>query len=211
MNTMDNLLASIENLKKSKIKHLIKKRMKEFQQNGKKPPNEIFKELCFCILTANFNAERTIKIQQKIGDKFLTLPKHKLAKKLKTFGHRFPNARAKYITKARCYKDSLKSIIQSFNNETELREWLAKNVTGIGYKEASHFLRNIGCTNLAILDFHVINILTKHGIINKPNTLTRTKYIEIEDTLKKIAKKLNLTLGELDLYLWYMETGKILK
>jgi N-glycosylase/DNA lyase len=211
MNTMDNLLASIENLKKSKIKHLIKKRMKEFQQNGKKPPNEIFEELCFCILTANFNAERTIKIQQKIGDKFLTLPQHKLAKKLKTLGHRFPNTRAKYITKARCYKDSLKSIIQSFDNETELREWLAKNVTGIGYKEASHFLRNIGHTNLAILDFHIINILTKHRIINKPKTLTKTKYIEIENTLKKIAKKLNLTLGELDLYLWYMETGKILK
>jgi N-glycosylase/DNA lyase len=37
------------------------------------------------------------------------------------------------------------------------------------------------------------------------------KYLEIENFLMKIAKKLNLSLAELDLYLWYIETGKILK
>ena len=40
---------------------------------------------------------------------------------------------------------------------------------------------------------------------------TKKKYQEIEDLLKNIAKETDLTLAELDLYLWYMETGKILK
>ena len=42
-------------------------------------------------------------------------------------------------------------------------------------------------------------------------TMTKNKYHEIEKVLEKIASKTNLTQGELDLYLWYLETGKILK
>jgi len=142
------LLGSIENLKNSEVKSLVDAHMREFKENGRKPSKEIFKELCFCILTANFNAERSIKIQEEIGDGFLTLPEPQLAEKLKELGHRYPNTRAKYIVEARKYKDSLKEVINSFNDENELREWLVKNIKGIGYKEASHFLRNIGFTNL---------------------------------------------------------------
>lgn len=211
MDTMNRLLASLEDLKKTELKRLIDARMKEFRENGKKPFNEIFKELCFCILTANFNAERAIKIQEEIGDGFLTLPEHQLAKKLRTLGYRFPNTRAKYIAEARQHKDSLKSIIESFNNGDELREWLAENVKGIGYKEASHFLRNIGYPDYSILDFHIIDILIRCSIIDRPKTLTKRKYLEIEGLLKKIAKELSFNLGELDLYLWYIETGKVLK
>lgn len=87
-----------------------------------------------------------------------------------------------------------------------------ENIKGLGYKEASHFLRNIGFTNLAIIDFHIVDLLIKNGLLNeKPKSLSKKKYIEIEDILKEIAEDLNLSLGELDLYLWYMETGKILK
>ena len=50
-----------------------------------------------------------------------------------------------------------------------------------------------------------------YNIINKPKTITKNKYLEIEEKLIDLAKKTNLTLAELDLYLWYTETGKILK
>lgn len=208
---MKRLSESIENLKKSGVKRLIDTRIEEFKEIGKKSNNEIFKELCFCILTANFNAEKSIKIQNKICDGFLNLNEPQLAKKLEQLGHRYPSARANYILDARKYKDSLKDIIKSFDTEGELREWLVKNIKGLGYKEASHFLRNIGYVNFAIIDFHIINLLTRYNLIKKPKTLTKRKYLEIEDILKKIAKKLNLNLAELDLYLWYIETGKILK
>lgn len=107
-------------------------------------------------------------------------------------------------------KDSLKDIINS-ENKDQLREWLVKNIKGFGYKESSHFLRNIGFENIGIIDFHIIDILTRYKIIKKPKILTKRKYLEIEKILEKIAKKLNMTLSELDLYLWYIETGKILK
>jgi N-glycosylase/DNA lyase len=44
-----------------------------------------------------------------------------------------------------------------------------------------------------------------------PKTLTRRKYLEIERKLEKLAEGASLSLGELDLYLWFMKTGKILK
>jgi len=208
---MKRLLQSIKNLKNSKVKNLVDTRLREFKEIGNGSNNEIFEELCFCILTANFNAERSMKIQRQIGDEFLTISKSDLARKLRELGHRFPNRRARYIFDARRHKNTLKDIVKTFNDDNNLREWLVKNVKGIGYKEASHFLRNIGYTSFAIIDFHIIDALTKHKIIEKPKVLTKRKYLEIEDSLGKIARKSNLNLAELDLYLWYMETGKILK
>ena len=211
MNVMKKLLESIENLKNSEVKNSVDARLREFKELGDVSSNRIFKELCFCILTANFNAEKCIEIQTKIGDEFLTLPESHLAQRLRELSHRFPNTRARYIVDARKYKDSIIDVIKSFDHAEELREWLVKNVKGIGYKEASHFLRNIGYISFAIVDFHIIDVLEKHETIEKPKTLTKRKYLEIEDLLRKIAEKSNLNLAELDLYLWYMETGKILK
>jgi len=205
------LLESIRRLKRTEVKGLVDMRMKEFKEAGKKSSAEIFKELCFCVLCANFTAERSMKIQATIGDGFLDLPESQMAERLKALGHRFPNTRARYIIEARQYKDSLKSIIASFSDVEALREWLIGNVKGIGRKEASHFLRNIGYTDFAILDFHIINVLVRHGLIEKPKTLTAKKYHEIENLLGELARKARLSLGELDLYLWYMETGKVLK
>jgi len=207
---MKELLDKINKIEKSDIKNLINKRIKEFKKTGKKSNNKLFGELCFCLLTANFNAKRSIDIQNKIGNGFLKLSEHDLARKLNECGHRFPNIRASYIVGARKHRNSLKNTINS-KNEKELREWLVKNIKGLGYKEASHFLRNIGFENLAIIDFHIIDLLVRYKIIEKPKTLTKKKYLEIEEILGKIAKKLNMTQSELDLYLWYMETGKILK
>jgi len=207
---MDELIKQIESLKDGEIGNLIQKRIDEFKELNKKPSDELFKELCFCILTANFNAEKSIKIQNEIGDCFLDNSEEELAKKLKNLGHRYPNTRAKYISESRKCKKSLKEVIQ-FNDKKKLREWIVNNVKGLGYKEASHFLRNIGFDDFAIIDFHIVDILARHNLIERPKTLTKNKYLEIENVLRTIGKKTDLTLAELDLYLWYLETGKILK
>jgi len=207
---MKELLESIESLKKTDVGKTIDARIKEFKKLGEESNDELFKELCFCILTANFNAEKCIGIQKEIDDGFLTLSEDELAKRLAELGHRFPNARARYISDSVKYNDSLKDIIYSSNDE-ELRKWLVENIKGLGYKESSHFLRNIGFDDFAIIDFHIVDILVKHNLIKRPGTLTKKRYLEIENILKEIAKKLDISLAELDLYLWYMETGKILK
>jgi N-glycosylase/DNA lyase len=185
--------------------------MKEFRQIKTKQNNkQLFQELCFCILAANFNAERSLDIQQKIGNGFLTLTEKQLASKLKQLGYRFPNIRAKYIVEARKHKQ-INQILNKYNDEHELRDYIVKNVKGLGLKEASHFLRNIGYNNYAIVDFHIVDILVKHKQIQKPKTMTPKSYLKIEDKLRIIADKTKLNLAELDLYLWFQETGKVIK
>jgi len=208
---IDRLVDELKELKEGPIGDIVRQRMNEFELLGRGTEEDLFKELCFCILTANYSAERGIRIQKEIDLGFLSLPLDELARKLRELGHRYPEIRAKYIVEARKYLGKLKKVLESFDDEALLRDWLVKNVKGLGYKEASHFLRNIGFKNIAIIDFHIIDLLVKYGIIERPRSLTRKKYMEIEDILRKIAEISGLTLAELDLYLWYMETGKILK
>ena len=206
-----SLINQTNQLKKSKIKNLIAKRIKEFKNLGRKSSKEWFKELCFCILTANSTAERCIEVHCRVGDDFLRLNKAKVRNKLRGLGCRFHTKRAGYISESNQYRNSLKKTIKSSKDDNERREWLVKNIKGLGYKEASHFLRNIGYNDLAIIDFHIIDLLSKNRLITKPRTLNKNKYLEIENLLRELSKKLNITLAELDLYLWYLETGKILK
>ena len=208
---MKQLLEELRKLKESEIKNTVEGRVAEFESIGNSDETKVFSELCFCLLTANFDAERAIKIQNQLNGDFASLPEKRLAKKLKSLGYRFPNTRASFIAGARKYSGSLKSTIDSFSNDEEAREWLVKNVKGLGYKEASHFLRNTGRKNVAIIDFHILDLLGKHGLIEKPKTLSRSKYLEIEKILAKIASRAALTQAELDLYLWYIETGKVMK
>jgi N-glycosylase/DNA lyase len=52
----------------------------------------------------------------------------------------------------------------------------------------------------------------KYGILEgKPKSLSRAKYLMIESILEGISRRTGINLGELDLYLWYIETGKVLK
>jgi len=208
---MNSLLLAIEALKKSDISELIQQRLAQFSAVKTKGITEIFKELCFCIMTANCGAEKCIEIHEKIGFEFLSLDEESLIKKFKEYGYRFPNIRSNYIITARNYQNDIKALLNNTLDEVEIRDWLIKSIKGLGYKEASHFLRNIGYKNLAIIDFHIIDLLVKHNIIEKPKHLSKSKYLEIESILKELGDQLNLSLAELDLYLWFLETGRILK
>ena len=211
MSRREELIRLIEDLKRSEVSLLINERISEFKRLGRGSSREIFKELCYCILCANYSAERSMRIQREIDDGFLTLPPSQLIRRLREMGHRFPKTRASYIVAARKYCDSIKDVIASLKDPREIREWLIRNIRGVGLKEASHFLRNIGYSDLAIIDFHILNLLDRYGLIEKPKTMTKSRYLRIEDELRRLSRDVDLNLAELDLYLWYIETGKILK
>ncbi|MFX0087448.1 MAG: N-glycosylase, partial [Candidatus Hodarchaeota archaeon] len=165
---MQELFQEIQTLKNSEIKTRINTRLTEFSVIKTKSIEEIFKELCFCIMTANCGAMKCIEVHEHIGEEFLHLSEMELANKFKELGYRFPNIRSSFIIEARKNLTQLEDIIKSGNSEKILRDWLVKNVKGIGYKEASHFLRNIGYTEYAIVDFHIVDLLVKHNLIEKP-------------------------------------------
>lgn len=207
----EQLISKIINLKNSQVGEVVESKIKGFREVVRRGEEAVFSEMCFCILTANYTSEGGIRIQREIGDGFLHLDEEKLAKKLKEVRYRFPNLRAKYIVKSREKKTEVFSKLKNEKNSHKIREFLVENIYGFGMKEASHFLRNVGVLDFAVLDFHIIEILQEYKIIEKPKTLTKKKYLEIEEKLEKISKKCEISQGELDFYLWYMETGKVLK
>ena len=200
---MKQILDQVGSVRNSKVKDIIDQRMREFSETGK-DEKEIFRELCFCILTAGTSAELGIKTIERLGDVIFFGSEEDIRKKLKEI-YRFHTIRAGYIFRAR--ENFPKINLKSKN----VREDLVKNIKGIGMKEASHFLRNIGFNDYAIVDFHIIDFLVKNDLLEKPKTLSPKKYLEVENILRGIAKKANLSPGELDLYLWYLETGTVLK
>ncbi|MBN1860685.1 MAG: N-glycosylase/DNA lyase [Candidatus Thermoplasmatota archaeon] len=207
---MNKLVKSIEHLKHSNIQKKIRQRIQQFKNIDRTSNEDLFMELCFCILTANFSAKRAIHIHAKLHDCFYTDTKESLSKKLREQGYRFPNIRAIFIKEACVFKDQLSEVIQNFDGD-ELRAWLVANIPGFGLKEASHYLRNIGYDKYAIIDSHILDVLHRYRLIKKPTTLTARKYKEIEQVIQRLATRTGLTCAELDLYLWYMETGTILK
>ncbi len=202
----------MKGLKSGEVGEKVRQRIKEFRETRIKGDERWFSELCFCILTANSSARLGIRIQERLGENgFLTLSFPELTRELRAMGHRFYRKRAEYIVEARGLR-KLKEIIRDLSTAAEAREWLVKNVRGLGYKEASHFLRNIGHDSVAILDRHVLRTLHKEGIIESVSQhLSKSNYLSIEQKLKEVAGKAGLTLAELDLYLWYMATGEVLK
>lgn len=207
------ILNRLDDLRNSDIGVIVENRLKEFSAINKKGNKVWFPELCFCLLTANTSAELGLKVQNELGYIGFTEfdSEEELALRLKKAKYRFYNRRAHFIALANQYKN-IKSIITKIDGHDEKREWLVKNIKGIGYKEASHFLRNIGYFDYAILDKHILRLMMENSFIDEiPKTLGKKEYLKFEKILGEIGDKIEMSQGELDLYLWYMKTGKILK
>jgi N-glycosylase/DNA lyase len=211
---MSKLVDSVKKLRKSKIRAEVNKKLRIFSDFNKENNREWFGEMCFCILTANSKAKTAIAIQKELtASGFCTKCLEDIRSTIKKHKHRFHNNKARFIVEARKHmniKDAIKPIAEQ--SQIAAREWLVKNIKGLGYKEASHFLRNVGYLELAILDRHILNLMKDDGIINeKPKSLTKNKYLEIEEKFRQLASKLGMSCAELDLYMWYMKTGFVLK
>lgn len=201
------------------IRDEILERLDEFSRTWKKGCEKvIFAELVFCLLTPQSNAKSCWAAVENLLDKNLLLKGDKNQIERELNGVRFKYKKAKYIVEARQFfsidnKLSIKSKISQFSNVYDAREWLVQDVKGMGYKESSHFLRNIGLgENLAILDRHILKNLHILGLIEEiPSSLSRQIYFEIESKMIKFARKIGIPMSHLDLLLWCKETGEIFK
>jgi N-glycosylase/DNA lyase len=202
-----------------KRKSEIKKRLEDFKKVWKKSDEGIFAELCFCLLTPMSRARAADEaINRLLRSNLLFVGnKNRILKELTDTGIRFPEKKAKFIVEARMFfsRNGRIDIKSKLNQDTsnDKREWLVKNVKGFGYKEASHFLRNIGLGfDLAILDRHIMKNLVKYRVIGEiPKSLSRKQYLSIEEKMRKFSEKINIPLADLDLLFWSEETGEVFK
>jgi N-glycosylase/DNA lyase len=196
------------------VRSTVQGRVAEFLNVNGKNSYAWFEELVYCLLTAYSSARLGQFCVDALCDcgALLEGPLEDVVETLRVQGHRFYNKRAEYIFEARRLAPTLKAIIQGFSETGEARAWLIENVKGLGWKEASHFLRNVGYFDVAIIDRHILSNLKEHGVIpDDKKGLTKRRYLEYEGILQKMADDLDMSLGEMDLYLWYRKTGKVLK
>lgn len=194
-----------------KRKDAIRRRLADF---AAVKSDDYFYELVYCLLTPQssaVNAALAVGRLKAAGLAEREVDTTSLLSNRESY-IRFHNTKAKHVTEA---KQRFREIIAAINNgysSTELREWLVQNVKGLGWKESSHFLRNIGHHDLAILDRHILRNLKRHNAIRSlPTTLTTKRYLAIERDFKMFSDAIGITMDELDLLFWSRETGEILK
>jgi len=198
----------------NKKRHKIRKRLKEFASVWNQSDKRIFSELCFCICTPQSKAiycDRAIRDLER-RDLLLKGPRSLIKTHLK--GVRFPNNKAAYLIAARkLFRNGRIKGKINIDNISETREWLVRNIKGLGYKEASHFLRNIGLgRDVAILDVHILRNLKRLKVIKKiPSSVSKKAYLDIEGRMKEFSERINIPLEELDLLFWSNQTGFIFK
>ncbi len=177
----------------------------------------LFEELVYCLFTAGASARMGLKSVERVRQLLRRGTIEQLRSAL-IGAHRFPNARAAYIIEARNLLQhdcqlKLRQRLDSFGDDAEARrDYLVANIKGIGYKEASHYLRNIGFCGYAILDKHILNTLFEFGVITSPQPpATKKKYVATEEVMRNFAEGIRIDFDELDLLLWSNKTGEILK
>ena len=195
----------------------IRTRLQEF---ASVPASGYFYELAYCLLTPQSSAVnadaaiarlKTMKFREEGGDPagILRQPDSYI---------RFHNTKARRLLTVReTFTEHATRLTQtpassSAEDVQQLRAWFVAHVNGLGMKEASHFLRNIGYRGLAILDRHILRNLKLHGVVRTlPATLTTARYIDIETRFRRFAEDVQIDMDELDLLFWSRETGEIRK
>lgn len=198
------------------VKTQIESRLEEFRQIwAEGSDKDLFRELVFCLLTPQSRAKTCWAAVERLARK--SMIENGCAEDIQKelVGVRFNERKAEYICLARKMfsSKSLRATLEGFSSPFAAREWLVKNVKGLGYKEASHFLRNIGLGDeLAILDRHILKNLVLLGVIEeRPVSLSKKTYLDIEKKMTAFSKKIGIPMGHLDLLLWYKEAGEIFK
>ena len=197
----------------------IRARLTEFDKVRQSEPDErLWEEMVFCFFTGGCSAKMGLRSIEAVRP-FLLKGDFKQLSNALSGVHRYPFARAGYVIASRDFLQEhcglqLRKKLENFPSDLERRDWLVKEkrIKGLGYKEASHFLRNVGFKGYAILDKHILRSMSELGIIDDPKPPgTRSQYLIIEDKLKGLAKLTKINFDELDLVLWSLKTGEILK
>ena len=197
----------------------IRSRLADFRAVGRRHDKALFEELCFALLAIQSSARSSDAAVRALAKEGLlwTAGPEDIAHFLR-HRTRFHNHKAAYIVRARERffpegRPVLKVTLDRFSDSEAARDWLVAEVDGLGLKEASHFLRNIGRgEELAILDRHILRNLLRHRVIGRmPKSLTPKRYRDIEARVRAFAETVGVSVGVLDLLWWSRQTGEIFK
>ncbi|MDD5650017.1 MAG: hypothetical protein PHF86_06340 [Candidatus Nanoarchaeia archaeon] len=179
---------------------------KEIVQRFKKPKTklDVFYNLCFCVLVPQTKFKTVLSVINMLKDeKFYARPIHReaLLKIISTI--RFKNRKVDYLLAAK-YKfeefyKKLSPLLESERDTRAIRSFVVGEIKGIGLKAASHFLRNLGIEDLAIVDTHILQHLCVTG--------KKFDYFSIEDEVRARAISQGVSVAVYDALVWGQRSG----
>jgi N-glycosylase/DNA lyase len=179
------------------------------------PAARHFYELCFCMMTPQSSALQCAAVAEELerrGFHECAFDPSGLLRSHDGGYVRFHNTKARRLLRLREDWPVVRALLADDQDDKALRDALAETVQGIGMKEASHFVRNIGRTRVTIVDRHILRNLVRLGALDEwPKSIGRRMYLDIERRFECVAHTLGIPPDELDLLLWRRETGFILK
>jgi len=203
----------------------IEERLKTFHELRGADDWRLFKELTFVILTSRSGAEKSWEAAEKLEGLGLLRDgsRAEIAEVLQEFDIQYEENKADYIVRNR--EDLSQPTLKDPSGDLKLkdridpedarktREQLVENLHGIGWKGASHFLRNIGYGDeFAIVSAYIAKKLHHLGFLDNPEPpADREGYLKAERKLEHLAEEIEIDVQELDLLLWSTETGEVFK
>lgn len=203
----------------------INSRLKSFKDLRESGEARKFQELVFVLLTSQSSAEKCWEATVELESENLLEhgDKDSIAKVLAEHGIQYEINKAGYIVDNRemLSQPTLSNPERSLKISDKIkkqdlessREWFANNIKGFSWKGSSHFLRNIGYGDeFAILSNYTVKKLFELGYIeDAEQPKNKSEYLKMEESMRDLAEDLNLSMQELDLALWSMETGEVFK
>jgi len=175
----------------------------------------LWRELVASILGSAVSFEHALRALLALESAGLTKPpvsttqyQEAVEVRLRTAGYRFPRRRAVHVaeTARRVYGTgkNLRTLLIEWKDSKDARRELVALCMGIGPKQASLFLRNIGYDELAVLDRHVLAYLQRRSSLGERFAATSSldKYECLEEITRENAKRLSLSVAEFDLAVW---------
>lgn len=203
---------------------VIEKRLEEFSELKDASEYRLFKELVFVILTSQTSAKKAWEAAEQLNREKLLLngDKSSIAEVLRENEVQYEENKASYIIENRItlsqptLQDPTNELKISFkideDNLDKTRRWMVENLKGVGWKAASHFLRNVGYQNIAIISNYIAKDLHELGMTESssiPND--EASYLKAEQRMNELSEELDISVEALDLVLWSMETGEVFK
>lgn len=199
------------------IKCRIKSRLDYLERVYIRGGSRLWAELVFCLMTPQSKARSACMAVVELYQSDLLHSTDVMAISNVLKKHiRFHNNKSLYIVEAASKFDDICSSIEATSDKVALRNMLFKQVKGMGLKEASHFLRNIGFGHdVAILDRHILRVMESLEILpvgmTSKESLTLGKYLQIEDNLRQYSIDTKIPLEYIDFVFWYKATDDIFK
>ncbi len=190
--------------------------------------NRLWEEIVLCILSSNINFETAYSallqlINRELIDynSFTEITPDRILKELRRSiylpkkrndefrVYRYPSLRAKHLYKSglviRDRYGGLHILLAEFDEIDELRAEIVRFLPGIGMKEASMFLKNIGFSDrLAVLDSHVMRFLFPDFYShNQKRILSQKAYLNVERKFLDLSDKIGISPRLLDSLLWH--------